>query len=65
MYQVVKRDGKVVDSYQTAIYVRRVGLERWLYILSREHAAIYGMMSLALAVFAGWAAAALFRLIRN
>ena len=26
MYQVVKRDGKVVDSYQTAIYVRR-GLE--------------------------------------
>jgi len=59
------RDGKVIDRYQTAIYVRRVGLERWLYILSREHAALYGAMSLALAVFAGWAAAALFRLIRN
>lgn len=59
------REGKVVDSSQAPIRVRRVGLERWLYVLSREHAALYGAMSLALAVFAGWAAAAAFRLIRR
>ncbi len=59
------RGGAVVDQYRTAIYVRRVGLERWLYVLSRQHAAIYGALSLALAVFAGWAAAEAFRLLRN
>lgn len=59
------RDGQLVDQYRTAIYVRKVGLERWLYTLSRDHAAIYGALSLALAVFAGWAAAAVFRLIRT
>ncbi|MDD8024478.1 MAG: TIGR02186 family protein [Paracoccaceae bacterium] len=59
------RDGQLVDQYRTAIYVRKVGLERWLYTLSRDHAAVYGALSLAIAVFAGWAAAAVFRLIRN
>lgn len=59
------REGKVVDSAQAPIRVRRIGLERWLYTLSREQSALYGAMSLALAVFAGWAAAAAFRLIRR
>jgi len=59
------RDGKLVDHYQKAVMVRRVGLERWLFVLSREYSAVYGVLSLAIAVFAGWAAAAAFRLIRN
>ncbi|WP_415182518.1 TIGR02186 family protein [Phaeovulum sp.] len=59
------RGGVVIDQYRAAIPVHKVGLERWLFALSREQPAIYGVMSLALAVFAGWAAAALFRLIRN
>lgn len=58
------RGGQLVDRYQTAIYVRKVGLERWLYMLSQDYAALYGLLALALAVFAGWAAAAIFRLFR-
>lgn len=59
------RGGRVVDQHRAAIYVRKVGLERQLFILSRQEPAVYGLISLALAVFAGWAAAAVFRLIRN
>ncbi|MEZ5684640.1 MAG: TIGR02186 family protein [Paracoccaceae bacterium] len=59
------RDSHIIDRYQSAIYVRRVGLERWLYVMAQEYAALYALLSLALAVFAGWAAAALFRLIRS
>ncbi|MCE5973648.1 TIGR02186 family protein [Sinirhodobacter sp. WL0062] len=59
------RGGQIVDSHRAAIYVRRVGLERWLYVLSQEHAALYGLLSLSLAVLAGWAASEIFRMIRN
>lgn len=59
------RDGNVIDQHRAAIYVRKVGLERWLFALSRDYAPIYGALSLALAVFSGWAAAAVFRLIRS
>jgi uncharacterized protein (TIGR02186 family) len=59
------RGGRVVDQHRAAIYVRKVGLERWLFGLSRDLPAAYGLMSLALAVFAGWAAAAVFRIIRS
>ena len=58
------RDGQLVDRYQSAIEVRKVGLERWLYALAHEHAALYGLLALALAVVAGWAAAAVFRFVR-
>ncbi|KEO52676.1 TIGR02186 family protein [Thioclava pacifica] len=58
------RDGKLVDQYQSAIEVRKIGLERWLYTLAHQKAALYGLLSLALAVFAGWAAAAIFRFVR-
>lgn len=59
------RDGVVVDEYETSIDVRKVGLERWLFSLSRERPMIYGMMSLAIAIFAGWGASAAFSLLRN
>jgi uncharacterized protein (TIGR02186 family) len=58
------RDGQLVDRYQAAIEVRKVGLERWLYALSHEHSALYGLLALALAVVAGWTAAAVFRFVR-
>lgn len=58
------REGKVVSSYETSIVVRKVGLERWLYTLSRENAFLYGLMSLAIAIAAGWGASAIFRLVR-
>lgn len=59
------RDGKVVSTYETAIDVRKVGLERWLFALSRENPFWYGIMSLAIAIFAGWGASAAFSLLRN
>lgn len=58
------REGEVVSLYETQIDVRKVGLERWLFNLSREMPLIYGLMSLAIAIFAGWGAAAMFRVVR-
>jgi uncharacterized protein (TIGR02186 family) len=58
------RGGKIVDLYSTTIPVKKVGLERWLYNLSRENAVLYGLMSLAIAIAAGWSASAVFRLFR-
>lgn len=59
------RDGSIVSQYGTLIDVRKVGLERWLYNLSREHSLIYGLMSLAIAIAAGWGASAAFGLLRR
>ncbi|WP_299968447.1 TIGR02186 family protein [uncultured Roseobacter sp.] len=58
------RGGNVVSSYDTTIDVQKVGLERWLFGLSRNQPLLYGLMSLAIAIAAGWAASAVFRLFR-
>ncbi len=59
------RQGRVVSLFETTIDVQKVGLERWLYNLSREMPLIYGLMSLAIAIFAGWGASAAFQVIRQ
>lgn len=59
------RGGRVVSLFETTIEVRKVGLERWLYNLSREQPLIYGLMSLAIAIAAGWGASAAFRMLRD
>lgn len=59
------RDGNVVDSLETSIDVRKVGLERWLYRLAHEQPLLYGLLSLFIAVTAGWAASTVFRLLRG
>ncbi|WP_308915924.1 TIGR02186 family protein [Jannaschia sp. LMIT008] len=58
------RDGVVRTRYDTVISVRKVGLERFLYNLAHEQPLIYGLMSLGIAIFAGWAASAVFRFIK-
>jgi len=58
------RGGAVVSSYETVIDVRKVGLERWLYTLSRQQPLVYGLMSLFIAIAAGWGASATFRMLR-
>lgn len=58
------RNGVVLDSYETAIFVNKVGLERLLYSLAHERPLIYGLLSLAIAIGAGWLASAVFRYIR-
>ncbi|MEO9650836.1 MAG: TIGR02186 family protein [Roseobacter sp.] len=58
------RGGDVVSVYETTIDVEKVGLERWLFELSRQQPLMYGLMSLAIAVAAGWGASAAFRMFQ-
>lgn len=59
------RDGQVIDVFIAPIDVRKVGLERWLYRLAFDQPLAYGLMSLAVAVIAGWGASAAFRRLRR
>lgn len=61
----ILRDGDVLDSFQTGIAVRKVGLERFVYNLAHEHSLIYGILSVLVALLAGWAASEVFRLLRR
>jgi len=55
------RDRQVVDIFENTITVRKVGLERWIYTMAKEQAALYGLLSIAVALAAGWLASAFFR----
>ncbi|TRD21537.1 TIGR02186 family protein [Palleronia caenipelagi] len=59
------RDGKVIESERISINVTKVGLERFLYRLSQENPLTYGILSLVLAIFAGWGASAIFRQLKS
>lgn len=59
------RDGKVLSTFRAPIEVRKVGLERWLYRLALEKPFLYGLMSLAIAIAAGWGASAAARQLRR
>lgn len=59
------RQGAVLDQFQTAIRVRKVGLERWIYTLAHEQSLIYGLLSILIALLAGWMASEAFRLLRR
>lgn len=59
------RGGQVIDSHETFIAVQKVGLERFLYRLAYDQPILYGLMSLAIAIAAGWGASAAFRFLRN
>ncbi|WP_099912096.1 TIGR02186 family protein [Puniceibacterium antarcticum] len=62
---LLTRGGTVISQRETVIEVRKVGLERWLFNLSREQPLSYGLLSIAIAVAAGWGASAAFRMIRS
>ncbi len=59
------RGGEVVDVMSQDIDVRKVGLERWIYNLAHDRPLIYGILSLAIAIAAGWLASAAFRYLRG
>lgn len=59
------RNGMVVDQLDTVIPVYKVGIERWLFTLAQEQAALYGALSLIIAALAGWVAAAVFGMLRR
>ncbi|MEL6953954.1 MAG: TIGR02186 family protein [Pseudomonadota bacterium] len=59
------REGAVVAQFQTEIAVRKVGLERIIFTLAHERPLIYGILSLIIAIAAGWGASAAFQLLRR
>ncbi|SHF38832.1 conserved hypothetical protein [Ruegeria intermedia] len=59
------RGGQVISEFETTIDVRKVGLERFLYNMSRQQPVWYGLMSLVIAIAAGWGASTAFRLLRE
>lgn len=59
------RDGNVVDHIERRINVRKEGLERFLFNLSREQPLVYGLLSLLIAVAAGYGASTIFRLVKR
>ncbi|SLN50067.1 TIGR02186 family protein [Ruegeria meonggei] len=59
------RGKMVVSQFETTIDVRKVGLERFLYNMSRQQPVWYGLMSLVIAIAAGWSASTAFRLLRE
>ena len=61
----ITRKGAVVDHHEEIITVNKDGLERWIYNLAHEQPLVYGLLSLVLAVAAGWGASAAFGLLRR
>lgn len=59
------RGGAVLDDFVTAIEVRKVGVERWIFNLAHDNAPVYGVLSIFVALFAGWGASEAFRLLRR
>ncbi len=59
------RKGRVVDVYKTAIEVNKVGVERWIFNLAHQRPLIYGLLSIVIAIIAGWGASSAFRYLRG
>ncbi len=57
------RDKTVLDVFESSIEVRKVGLERWIYTMAQEQSALYGILSILVALTAGWLASAFFRFV--
>ncbi len=61
----ITRQGSVMALHESQIPVQKVGAERWLFDLAHENPVLYGLLSLAIAIFAGWGASAVFQLARR
>lgn len=59
------RDRHVVTSYTTNLAVQKVGLERFLYRLAHDQPLAYGLLSIFIAIAAGWGASAIFRYFKG
>ena len=58
------RGGRVIDSQERVIGVRKEGVERFIYNMAKEQPLVTGLASVLMAMAAGWAASAAFRLVR-
>jgi len=59
------RDRQVLHVTEQVITVRKDGLERLIYTTAHEQPLLYGVLSLVVALFAGWAASEAFRFLRR
>jgi uncharacterized protein (TIGR02186 family) len=59
------RNRQVVSSGAATIKVEKTGIERWLFNLAQQQPLAYGILSVAIALAAGWTAATAFRLVRR
>ena len=50
------RDGEVIVRNTSSLLVDKVGVERAIYNFAHESSALYGLLAIVIAVFAGWAA---------
>lgn len=55
------RDGLVVGAQTSVLVISKVGLEAEIFDAARANPAIYGLISVVLAIGAGWTAGALFK----
>ena len=55
------RDNRLISSQSIPIDVSRVGIERRIHDLATQASLLYGLITVALALFAGWIASILFR----
>jgi hypothetical protein len=56
-YSIVTRqvkDGEVIHRDERQLSVAKTGIEKWLYDMAHDHPAWYGLMAIAVALFAGW-----------
>ena len=54
-------DGKVIAAATKEIEIGKSGFERWVALMARRQALLYGLASVLLSLGLGWAAAAIFR----
>ncbi len=55
------RDGRVTDALVTPLAVSRIGASAEIFQFSAQRSEVYALLAVLFAVFAGWAAGALFR----
>jgi uncharacterized protein (TIGR02186 family) len=55
------RDGRLISSQRIPITISRVGIERRIHDLATTASWLYGIVTVLLALFAGWVAATIFR----
>ena len=62
---LLTRDREVIDRFSTDIEVRKVGLERMIYDMAQTSPLLYGVLSIAVALLAGFGASDIFRMLRR
>ena len=62
---LLARDRVALGVVDSVIAVRKAGIGRWIYIMAHEQPLLYGILSLLVALAAGWAASEAFRLLRR